>query len=99
MFLFQHQDNVWKSPPLNFYLYIIKLQLKVYANGYGSGAGTHISLTLVPLKRDSDFSIGSMSLFEYSSLSLDQLCDKGCRIAVNVGIHEWLIERKPYQCW
>ena len=92
MFLFQHQDNVWKSPL--FYLYdihIMKLQLKVYVNGYGSGAGTHISLTLVSLKRDSDFSIGSDGL--------DQLCDKECRIAVNVGTHEWIIKRKPCQCW
>ena len=55
----------------------MKLQLKVYIFGCGSGAGSYISLELVyiPLKRDSDF---FYTFPGYSPLFLGCLCDIAC---------------------
>ena len=90
---FQSQPNVWKSPP--FYLCdinIIKLQVKVYATGCGSGAGTHVSFELVSLKRDSD-------RLHWLHVLDSHPCDMQCTMVISIGAHEWKIGRRPCMCW
>ena len=78
-------------------IHIMKLQLKVYIFGCGSGAGSYVSLELVyiPLKRDSNFS----TFPGYSSLFLGCLCDIACTMVIGIGSHEWKIYRRPCECW
>ena len=46
---YQRSGKVWYSPPF-FYGDGYKMQLAVYANGTGAGAGTHMSIVLLRLK-------------------------------------------------
>jgi hypothetical protein len=49
---YRRSGKVWHSTP--FYYEGYKMCLAVYANGVGEGAGTHVSVTLMLLKREHD---------------------------------------------
>ena len=49
----QRSGKVWYSPPF-YYDDGYKMQLAVYANGTGAGAGTHVSIVLLRLKGEYD---------------------------------------------
>ena len=50
---YQRSGKVWYSPPF-YYDNGYKMQLAVYANGTGAGAGTHVSIVLLRLKGEYD---------------------------------------------
>ena len=55
---YQQNHKVWYSPP--FYNDTgYKMQLAVYANGTGAGAGTHVSIALLLMKGEFDHQIDS----------------------------------------
>ena len=51
--LYKLTDKVWHSPPF-CYQGGYKFCLAVYANGKGAGAGTHVSVELLQMKREHD---------------------------------------------
>ena len=50
---YQQSGKVWHSPPF-YYTAGHKMQLAVYANGTGAGAGTHVSIVLLRMKGEDD---------------------------------------------
>ena len=50
---YRRSGKVWHSPPF-YYREGYKMCLAVYANGVGSGCGTHVSVTLTLLKGEHD---------------------------------------------
>ena len=50
---YQQSGKVWYSPPF-YYGAGYKMQLAVYANGTGAGAGTHVSIVLLQMKGEYD---------------------------------------------
>ena len=50
---YKQSGKVWYSPPF-YYGDGYKLQLAVYANGTGAGAGTHVSIVLLRMKGEYD---------------------------------------------
>ena len=47
-------NNIYYSPPFTTSLHGYKFCLKVYANGYGSGKGSHITINVVIMKGQHD---------------------------------------------
>ena len=54
---YKRSGKVWCSPPF-YYGDGYKMQLAVYANGTGAGAGTHVSIVLLRLKGEYDDQLG-----------------------------------------
>ena len=54
---YQRSGKVWYSPPF-YYGDGYKMQLAVYANGTGAGAGTHVSIVLLRMKGEYDDQLG-----------------------------------------
>ena len=52
--VYKRSNAIWWSQPFYTSVDGYKLQLKVYANGIGSGAGTHLSLYARLMKGDND---------------------------------------------
>ena len=52
--LYKRTNATWWSQPFYTSVDGYKLQLRVYANGYGSGAGTHLSLFVYLMKGEHD---------------------------------------------
>ena len=50
-------DNIYYSPPFTTSPHGYKFCLKMYANGYGSGKGSHITITAVIMKGQRDSSL------------------------------------------
>ena len=50
----KNDDTRWYSPPFNTHVGGYKMCLKVTANGWGSGKGTHVSLGVNLMKREFD---------------------------------------------
>ena len=54
---YKRKDTVWHSPPFYSHVGGFKMRLAVYANGYGTGAGTHMSVYVHLLKGEYDDSL------------------------------------------
>ena len=50
----KRKDNVWYSPPIFSHAGGYKMRLNVYANGFGSGKGTHVSVYVCLMRGEFD---------------------------------------------
>ena len=64
--------KVWQSPPF-YYLDGYKLCLAVYANGKGTGAGTHVSFELLQMRGENDDEVDWRCARDLETLSIKMM--------------------------
>ena len=70
-------NTSWRSPPFYSHIGGYKMCLKVYANGYGDGKGTHVSVFIFLMRGEYDDKLKWPFRADVSLLMLNQRRDEG----------------------
>ena len=85
----KNKDAMWYSPPFYTRPHGYRMCLKVYANGYGAGKGTHVSVFIYLMRGDFDDSLAWPCLETITVQLLNQLQDRiHCTYTITFSVND-----------